>query len=96
MLHGAMLSHALLLVALVTAPIEAWERLSARRNRVVTATAEGSNSGASNWKAWVGYTLLGAGVACALVLMSYSHPFLLSDNRWGRTFLYEYVNSALT
>jgi hypothetical protein len=80
-LHFAMLAHALFLIAAVTAPIAVWERVSTTPSAVARSKRTRGDA-PPQWTTLVAYGLLGLGAAYALVYKSYSHPFLLSDNRY--------------
>jgi hypothetical protein len=74
-LHFAMLSHALALMTVTVAPVVLWELVQSLR-------APRRASAAFSSAATVTYLILGALIAYALAFHSYSHPFLLSDNRY--------------
>jgi hypothetical protein len=80
-LHFAMLAHALFLIAAVTAPIAMWEWVSTTPSAVARSKRT-SGDAPPQWTTLVAYGLLGLGAAYALAFKSYSHPFLLSDNRY--------------
>jgi hypothetical protein len=73
-LHFAMLAHALALITLIVAPLVLWDLYASQRSPRKAPTALFSTAS-------VMYIALGGLIAYALVYHSYSHPFLLSDNR---------------
>jgi hypothetical protein len=74
-LHFAMLAHALALMTLIVAPLVLWDLYASLRSPRKASAALFSTAS-------VVYIVLIGLMAYALVRHSYSHPFLLSDNRF--------------
>lgn len=87
-LHFAMPAHALVLIAVVSAPITISQWASKSPTLMASKNLEPSGATvaarASWWRPALGYAVLGAAAGYALLYKSYSHPFLLSDNRYHR------------